>query len=122
MRYFVKRAGIKLCRAVGLIEVSKLRQELTKMGLGLIMAGALLAQFTVHAEAKELSEQSVKVLMDRAWEILPSKFTFPNGKVITINKKKREVIAIPLGVARHVIQVARLSGLSLDQEHHPQSL
>src|SRR5690606_7735406 len=33
------------------------------------------------ASSKELSENSVKVLMEYAWKILPAKFTTPEGKV-----------------------------------------
>lgn len=52
------------------------------------------------ANAKELSEKSIKVLMEYAWTILPSKFTTPDGKVIEVDKKTKKaetVVALPIG-------------------------
>jgi hypothetical protein len=57
------------------------------------------------AATKELSERSVRVLMDYAWLILPSKFTTPEGKVIEVDKKKPDTALIPIDVARDVIKV-----------------
>jgi hypothetical protein len=58
------------------------------------------------AAPKELSERSVKVLMDYAWAILPSKFTTPDGKVIEVDKKnKKKETLVPLETARDVIKV-----------------
>ena len=54
--------------------------------------------------AKELSERSVKVLMDYAWTILPAKFTTPDGKVIEVDKKKPKEALIPVEAAREVIK------------------
>ena len=73
------------------------------------MAGAIFAHSATNAEAKELSERSVQVLMNYAWAILPSKFTTQNGKVIEVDKKKRKEVMIPVPLARSIIQVARLS-------------
>lgn len=61
------------------------------------------------AEAKELSEKSVKVLMKYAWVILPTKFTAPTGKVIEVDKSKKKENMVPLDKARQIIKVARLS-------------
>lgn len=61
------------------------------------------------AEAKELSEKSVKVLMKYAWVILPTKFTAPTGKVIEVDKSNKKENMVPLDKARQIIKVARLS-------------
>ena len=58
------------------------------------------------AASKELSERSVKVLMDYAWAILPAKFTTPDGKVIEVDKKNHQKeTLVPIETARDVIKV-----------------
>lgn len=58
------------------------------------------------AAAKELSDKSVKVLMNYAWAILPSKFTMPDRRVVEVDKKnKRKETEVPLDVAREIIKV-----------------
>jgi hypothetical protein len=59
------------------------------------------------AQAKgELSDKSVATIMDYAWQILPNKFTTPNGKTIEVDKKnKRDQAIIPVETAREVIKV-----------------
>ncbi len=65
---------------------------------------------TGTAASKELSERSVKVLMDYAWMILPSKFTTPDGKVIEVDKKnKKKETLVPIDVGREVIKVGYTS-------------
>jgi len=61
------------------------------------------------AEAQDLSDKSVKFIMDYAWEFTPHKFTAPTGKVIIVDKSKREDSMVPLDDARNIIKVARLS-------------
>jgi hypothetical protein len=63
-----------------------------------------------QAASKELSERSVKVLMEYAWSVLPSKFTRPDGKSIEVDKKnaKKDTV-VPLDVARDVIKVGYIS-------------
>lgn len=84
-------------------------KSMRKVGACLILGVAVLGQSATTGEAKELSERSVKVLMNYAWAILPSKFTTQNGKVIEVDKKKRDEVMIPVPLARNIIQVARLS-------------
>lgn len=73
-----------------------------------VLAGASVS--TGQAASKELSERSVKVLMEYAWLILPSKFTRPDGKVIEVDKKtKKNETLIPIDVARDVIKVGYTS-------------
>ena len=109
MRYIVKRAGIGLRAVVELIEVSNVLKNINKMGRVLLVAGAVTSLYTSSANAKELSERSVQVLMNYAWAILPSKFTTQTGKVIEVDKKKRKEVMVPISLARSIIQVARLS-------------
>lgn len=52
-----------------------------------------------------LSDKSVHAIMAYAWQILPAKFTAPNGKVIEVDKKKQEGTIIPIETAREVIRV-----------------
>ncbi len=59
--------------------------------------------------AQELSERSVRALMERAWLILPKRFTAPNGKVIEVDKSNRAAVEVPVDVARRVIKVGYLS-------------
>jgi len=86
-------------------------RKLTEAPRALLGAALLLASLwgASSANAKELSDRSVKVLMNYAWAILPSKFTAPNGKVIRVDKTKRKDIIIPLDVAKRIVKVGRLS-------------
>jgi hypothetical protein len=52
-----------------------------------------------------LSDKSVNAIMTYAWQVLPSKFTAPNGKVIEVDKKKQEGAIVPIETARDVIRV-----------------
>jgi hypothetical protein len=52
-----------------------------------------------------LSDKSVNAIMTYAWQVLPAKFTAPNGKVIEVDKKKQEGAIIPIETARDVIRV-----------------
>lgn len=62
------------------------------------------------APVKELSDKSVKVLMDYAWAILPSKFTTPDRRVIEVDKKnKKDETLVPLDVAREIIKTGYMS-------------
>lgn len=58
---------------------------------------------------KQLSDKSVQTLIDYAWAMTPAKFTAPDGKVIEIDKSKRQEVMVPLDVAREVIRVAWFS-------------
>jgi hypothetical protein len=75
---------------------------------GLVGAVALVgAASDVAAQAQgKLSDKSVKTLMDYAWQILPSKFTTPAGKVIEVDKTKREANSVPAENGREIIRVA----------------
>lgn len=73
-----------------------------------ICAGVLAAGLAVStgAGAGELSDKSVQTLLEYAWALMPDKFTKPDGKVITIDKTKKQDALIPLEAARIVIKIA----------------
>lgn len=71
-----------------------------------------LAGLAVSAEAQtqgKLSDKSVNTLMEYAWQILPHKFTTPEGKVIEVDKKKREGNIVPMENGRDIIRVSYAS-------------
>ena len=74
----------------------------------LVLSAALSAGSPVRA-AEELSEKSIQTFMDYAWSLVPQQFTKPDGKTITVDKKKRDEVMVPLDVAREVVRVGRLS-------------
>lgn len=81
----------------------------TMPGMGLLAIGALLCTAPAAFAAEELSEKSVQTFMDYAWSLVPQQFTMPSGKTITVDKKKKEEVMVPVDVAREVIRVGRLS-------------
>jgi hypothetical protein len=70
---------------------------------------ALLSVGPSGAQEKDLSDNSVKVLMRWAWTLLPEKFTPPNGKTIVVDKKKPKDVEVPLDVAREAVKVGNNS-------------
>ena len=81
------------------------------VGAGLVWAAAigLLAGGTALAQDKSPSDKSVQAFMRYAWALLPEKFTPPNGKTITVDKKKPETVEVPLDVAREAVKVGYYS-------------
>ncbi len=72
----------------------------------LITAGACTGASAQASGSKELSDKSVRVLMDYAWTVLPAKFTTPDGRTIEVDKKnKKKETMVPLDVGRDVIKV-----------------
>ncbi len=71
--------------------------------------------------AQEMSEKSVRTLMDYAWAITPDRFTKPNGQMVEINRNDPKSAEVPVEAAREVIRVARLSAhaqvCDLKEEH-----
>lgn len=78
------------------------------ISLGL-SAAVFLTLSASQSVAQELSERSVKTIMNYAWSYTPDKFTPPNGKTIFIDKKNREKMTVPVAKGREVIKVARLT-------------
>ena len=79
---------------------------------GWAMSVVCIAVFAVAAPAvaaDKLSDKSITVLMDWAWKTLPNKFTTPEGKVIVVDRAKKDEVIVPIDVARHIIEIARLS-------------
>jgi len=87
-----------------------LRQNATAR---LSLIAALALGMTVSSAganaAEELSEKSIQTFMDYAWSLVPQQFTKPDGKTITVDKKKKAEVMVPLDVAREVVRVGRLS-------------
>lgn len=83
-------------------------QALAGLAVGVLLA-AVSVPAAPAAAADKLSDKSIKVLMDWAWLTLPNKFTTPEGKVIVVDKTKKDQVIIPLEIARHIIEIARLS-------------
>ena len=74
-----------------------------------LSAAVFLTLSASQSVAQELSERSVKTIMNYAWSYTPDKFTPPNGKTIFIDKKNREKMTVPVAKGREVIRVARLT-------------
>jgi hypothetical protein len=80
----------------------------------LATTGCVLAMLATtapaNAQSKDLSDSSIKSLMNYAWALMPGpKVTTQDGKEVVIDDTKREEIMIPLDAAREVIKVGRLS-------------
>ena len=83
-------------------------KSMWRIGLAAATAVTLagVAAARVPASARELSDASVKVLMAYAWDVLPSKFTMPDRRVVEVDKKnKKSETLVPIDVAREVIKV-----------------
>jgi hypothetical protein len=59
--------------------------------------------------AEQLSDKSIQTFMDYAWSLVPQQFTKPDGKTITVDKKKKDEVMVPLDIAREVVRVGRIS-------------
>jgi hypothetical protein len=88
-----------------LIDMRRLRTA----GIGVVAATLFAAGSAAPASAQQMSEKSVRTLMEYAWALTPDRFTKPNGETIDIDRKKRAEIEVPLNVAGEVIRVGRLS-------------
>jgi hypothetical protein len=75
---------------------------------GAIAGVVAFTGLAVAADAQsqgKLSDKSVHTLMEYAWQILPSKFTMPDGKVIEVDKSKRDGNIVPVENGRDIIRV-----------------
>ncbi len=75
----------------------------------LVLAGVGLSAAPAAAQGKDLSDNSIKTLMDYAWAITPAKFTLPSGKEIVVDLNNRASAMIPIETARDVVKAGRLS-------------
>ena len=82
-----------------------------RVGAGLICAAifALLSGGSGLAQEKDPSDNSVRMFMKYAWQLLPEKFTSPSGKTIVVDKKKPKEVELPFEVAREAVKVGYYS-------------
>jgi hypothetical protein len=73
---------------------------------------ALSAAAPARAQTKDLSDDSIYVLMGYAWQLTPAKFTTPEGRTILVDKSKRDEVIVPIETAREVVRVARLTAFA----------
>ena len=78
-------------------------------GLAAMLGVALTLGSPGTAQAQELSDKSIKSVMDYAWSLVPQQFTKPDGKTIVVDKKKRDDVVVPVDTARDVIRAGHLS-------------
>jgi hypothetical protein len=71
---------------------------------GMVACVVLTTGADAQAQGK-LSDKSVNTLMEYAWQILPAKFTTPDGKVIEVDKSKRDGNIVPGENGREIIRV-----------------
>lgn len=108
--------------------------KVAKAAFGLVVAALSAGGFVGAAQAQgkeqgqQLSDKSVQLLVDYAWAMTPAKFTAPDGKVIEVDKTKRQQVMVPLDVAREVIRVgyqsarAQVCGLEEEQRANYQTM
>lgn len=106
--------GVRTAMGADLKGALEQMQKVAKTGFCLLVAGMLTAispSVGASAQGKEkaMSDNSVMKLVDLAWAMTPRKFTAPDGKVIEIDKSKRQEVMVPIDVAREVIRVAYYS-------------
>lgn len=82
----------------------------TALGVGLLAAAASISSGA--AAQNQLSEETVKRLMDYAWLQTPSVYTERDGRKIQIDKKNRAAAMVPIDNARDVIIAGRRSALA----------
>jgi len=104
-------------------------RELNMAGIAAGLAAIFVATSLTAASAqKQMSDRSVKTIMDYAWSYTPDKFTPPTGKTVFIDKKNREKMTVPIEKGRQIIMAARLTAhaqicdLSGDQVKNYRSL
>ena len=64
---------------------------------------------TTPAAAQDMSEKSVRTLMEYAWALTPERFTKPDGVTVEIDKKNLKSVEVPIKTAQEVIKVGRLT-------------
>ncbi len=88
-------------------------RTLIMAGTKLMGAAALLALSALEAPApaaaQELSEKSVRTMMEYAWALTPQQFSKKDGTIIVVDKTKKDEVLVPVDVANEVIRVARIS-------------
>ncbi len=91
----------------------KRMRTLIMAGTKLVGAAALLALSALEtpapAAAQELSEKSVRTMMEYAWALTPQQFSKKDGTIIVVDKTKKDDVLVPVDVANEVIRVGRIS-------------
>ncbi len=82
---------------------------LTGAVLTCVVAFCYAAEVATAAGGKGFDDRSVRRIMEDAWAITPTRFTFPDGRTIVVDKKKRKEVMVPIATARAVILVGRLT-------------
>lgn len=87
------------------------RSTRAKLAIALVPLLAVASSLApAAAQTKELSDTSVRSLMNYAWTLMPGpKVTTQDGKEIIIDDSKRDEIMVPVDAAREVIKVGRIS-------------
>jgi hypothetical protein len=82
-----------------------------RVGASLMCAAliALLSGGPALAQDKDPSDNSVRMFMKYAWQLLPEKFTAPSGKTIVVDKSKPKTVEIPFEVSREAVRVGYYS-------------
>jgi hypothetical protein len=77
--------------------------------IGACAAALMLGTGTLPAAAQELSDKSIRSIMEYAWSLTPQQFSKQDGTVIVIDKKKKQDVMVPIEMAREAIRVGRVS-------------
>lgn len=77
--------------------------------IGFGAAAMALAMAPGPASAQQLSEKSVRTLMEYAWALVPQQYSMQDGRVIVIDKTKKDQVLVPLDVAGEIIRVGFVS-------------
>lgn len=92
------------------------------------VAALALAAVTTPVAAQELSEKSIRSIMEYAWALTPQQFSKKDGTIIVVDKSKKSEVLVPVDVANEVIRVGRISAhaqvcnMSEDQSLNHRSL
>jgi hypothetical protein len=82
------------------------------MLLGATALVAVPLSLNAQAAKGQISDKAVSTLMELAWAITPAEYTRADGLVVKIDKRKFKENSIPVGDAREVVRVGRVSALA----------
>ena len=83
-----------------------------RLALVALAMGSVAGPLPARAQSQSVSDESVRRLMEYAWQQTPPRFTKPDNTTVEIDKKKPETASIPVDVAREVIIAARRTALA----------
>lgn len=105
------RAPLRAAGLAGGLEMKVIMGRL-QIALGAALLAGAASISSGAAAQNQLSEETVKRLMDYAWLQTPSVYTERDGRKIQIDKKNRPAVMVPIDNARDVIVVGRRSALA----------